>query len=147
MQAGEPSAPTGDAKSVPVEMQQALAAEKARTHDLAVELKTLMDKFLKLKADQDASVTSSPDRLWRALPDTFKNQIHEIREGHLAKTTMTAKLDKAKEEVTALKFKVKNFEETKAELEATKFELERAKAAHRTCVCFCWRATGNWHLV
>jgi hypothetical protein len=49
---------------------------------------------MRAKQDQESQLTSSPDRLWRALPDTFKNQIHEIREGHLAKTTMAAKLDK-----------------------------------------------------
>ena len=34
---------------------------------------------------QDAAFTSSPDRLWRALPDAFKTQIQEIRDGHAAK--------------------------------------------------------------
>lgn len=122
--------------------------------------------------EQDAPFVSSPDRLWRALPENFKNQydttkvsgvflkrlvsffhrIHEIREGHMAKTTMTAKLDKvlpkhavfaklnilhflfvqAKDEIALLKGRVKQLDELRVELANTAFELDRQKLTHRT---------------
>jgi curved DNA-binding protein CbpA len=165
---------------VPPAVQQQLAQERARNEELANEVRALADKFLKLKAEQDANFTSSPDRLWRSLPDAFKNQvirlicfrvsfrfsfilcfglmiyqIHEVREGHAAKTTMTVKLDKAKDEINALKIRVREFDELRAELDSVphcghlaclltrqwshvcvdllqvRFEAERAKTAHQ----------------
>ena len=38
-------------------------------------------------------------------------QIQEIRDGHAAKTTMATKLDKCREEIAALKLRVRAFDE------------------------------------